>query len=140
MYNRRNFIKSEIVSGAALVASPLDLFVSGCVEIAPKPIKISRVSSNFEREPLIRPFGFKGGYITEIWQSMAYLESDSGNHSIGLCTQSVLWSDASVFASHSESGGNSDQRTQLRRKRCRSLPDRVLHRLLNCLMLCTLSL
>lgn len=108
MFNRRDFIKSGVLaSGAALVASPLEFLVSGCAEVAPKTIRISRVSSNFEREPLIRPFGFKGGYMTEIWQSMAYLESDSGKHSIGLCSQSVLWSDASVFSSHSESGGNS---------------------------------
>jgi L-alanine-DL-glutamate epimerase-like enolase superfamily enzyme len=108
IHNRRDFVRRGLLaSGAAIVASPLDLLVSGCAETAPKSIRISRVSSNFEREPLIRPFGFKGGYMTEIWQSVAYMESDSGNHSIGLCSQSVLWSDASVFAAHSESGGNS---------------------------------
>ncbi len=69
-------------------------------------ITISRVASNFEREPLIRPFGFKGGYQTEIWQSVARLESASGRHGIGLGTQGVLWSDAAVFAAHSEAGGN----------------------------------
>lgn len=71
-----------------------------------KPITIAEVNSNFEREPLIRPFGFKGGYMTEIWQTVNYLKSSSGNHQIGLCTQNVLWSDAQVFAAHSESGGN----------------------------------
>lgn len=71
-----------------------------------KPITIANVSSNFEREPLIRPFGFKGGYQTEIWQSAALLESASGQHAIGLCTQGVLWSDAHVFAHHSETGGS----------------------------------
>jgi L-alanine-DL-glutamate epimerase-like enolase superfamily enzyme len=44
--------------------------------------------------------------MREIWQTVSYLESSSGAHSIGLCSQSILWSDASVFASHSESGGN----------------------------------
>lgn len=73
---------------------------------AAKPITVSRVSSDFEREPLIRPFGFKGGYQTEIWQSAALLESASGRRGIGLCTQGVLWSDAHVFAAHSESGGS----------------------------------
>jgi L-alanine-DL-glutamate epimerase-like enolase superfamily enzyme len=73
---------------------------------SPKSISISRVSADFEREPLIRPFGFKGGYQTEIWQSAALLESASGQRGIGLCTQGVLWSDAQVFANHSESGGN----------------------------------
>lgn len=105
--NRRTFIKGTILAaGAAIVTNPLDYLVAGCTGVAPKNIRISRVSTNFEREPLIRPFGFKGGYMTEIWQSAAYMESDSGNHSVGLCTQSVLWSDAQVFANHSESGGN----------------------------------
>ena len=71
-----------------------------------KETAINTVSANFEREPLIRPFGFKGGYMTEIWQTASLLESNSGIHKIGICTQNVLWSDAGVFASHSESGGN----------------------------------
>jgi len=96
------------MAGAAVLAYPLN--ISGAPPAGPAPskkIKIAGVSANFEREPLIRPFGFKGGYMSEIWQSIAYMQSESGNHSIGLCSQSVLWSDASVFASHSESGGNS---------------------------------
>ena len=70
------------------------------------PITIKSVESNFEREPLIRPFGFKGGYMSEIWQTAAHMVNDSGVSSTGICTQSVLWSDAKVFASYSESGGN----------------------------------
>ncbi len=106
--NRRSFIKgSMLAAGAIAIANPLDMFGFGITGFIPKTIRISKVNSNFEREPLIRPFGFKGGYMTEIWQSAAYMQSDSGNHSIGLCSQSVLWSDARVFASHSESGGNS---------------------------------
>jgi L-alanine-DL-glutamate epimerase-like enolase superfamily enzyme len=69
-------------------------------------IHINRVGANFEREPLVRPFGFKGGYSTEIWQSATLLESAAGRRGVGLCTQGVLWSDAAVFAAHSESGGN----------------------------------
>lgn len=60
----------------------------------------------FEREPLLRPFGFKGGYLSELWQVISFLESDSGQHAIGLGTQSVLWSDSTVFATSSEAGGN----------------------------------
>jgi len=71
-----------------------------------KTVRIKSVDSNFEREPLIRPFGFKGGYMREIWQSAALLQTDSGCREIGLCSQSVLWSDAQVFASHSEAAGN----------------------------------
>lgn len=69
-------------------------------------INISQVGSNFEREPLVRPMGFKGGYLTRLWQSVAYIRSSSGHEGIGLGTQSVLWSDAEVFASQSENGGN----------------------------------
>lgn len=73
---------------------------------APSPISIAGVGSNFEREPLVRPFGFKGGYQSEIWQSAVRLESAAGRSGLGLGTQGVLWSDAQVFAGHSESGGN----------------------------------
>jgi L-alanine-DL-glutamate epimerase-like enolase superfamily enzyme len=71
-----------------------------------RAITFAAVGSNFEREPLVRPFGFKGGYQSEIWQSVAMLRSANGQRGIGLCTQGVLWSDAHVFAGHSESGGN----------------------------------
>jgi L-alanine-DL-glutamate epimerase-like enolase superfamily enzyme len=107
MHNRREFISRVSAAGVAAMLSPLDKIGIPGQNPLPKKIKVKGVSANFEREPLIRPFGFKGGYMTEIWQSIAYMQSDSGNHSIGLCSQSVLWSDASVFASHSESGGNS---------------------------------
>ncbi len=71
-----------------------------------RAVTIAEVESNFEREPLVRPFGFKGGYLSEIWQTMAMMKSSSGVKKLGLCTQSVLWSDASVFAKHSEAAGN----------------------------------
>jgi L-alanine-DL-glutamate epimerase-like enolase superfamily enzyme len=84
--------------------------VSGTFEVkssAPgKSIRIRSTNSNFEREPLIRPLGFKGGYLTEAWQTAALMETESGIKRIGISTQSVLWSDASVFQSHSESAGN----------------------------------
>ncbi len=70
-------------------------------------ITIERVSSDFEREPLIRPFGFKGAYVSEIWQTVAGLESGTGRRAAALNTQSVLWSDAAVFAGTSEAAGNS---------------------------------
>jgi len=71
-----------------------------------KKICVAKVNANFEREPLIRPFGFKGGYTTESWQSAVRLESESGQHGLGIGCQGVLWSDAHVFSGHSESGGN----------------------------------
>lgn len=101
--NRRDFIRTAIAAtGGLMLPGPV---LSR--DPVTRNIRISKVSSNFEREPLIRPFGFKGGYMKEIWQTAAYMESESGNHSIGLCSQSVLWSDANVFSFHSEAGGNS---------------------------------
>ena len=70
-----------------------------------KKIKISRVDSNFEREPLI-PYRFKGSFISEGWQAVAYIESESGIGKIGLGTQGTLWSDSKVFFDHSPVGGN----------------------------------
>lgn len=105
--SRRSFLKkSMLAAGAAMFNNPADLLASERNKFHMKNILIKRVKSNFEREALIRPFGFKGGYMSEIWQTISYLESASGMHKIGLCTQSVLWSDAQVFSSHSESGGN----------------------------------
>jgi hypothetical protein len=69
-------------------------------------ISIKNVSSDFEREPLSTPYRFKGSAITECWQTAAWLESESGIHTIGLGTQGILWSDSKVFFEHSESGGN----------------------------------
>ena len=59
-----------------------------------------------EREPLVRPFGFKGGSLSELWQTAVRLRDGAGHSGIGLGTQSVLWSDAAVFADRSESEGN----------------------------------
>ncbi len=105
MLSRRNFIKTTALAGAAGLSGAYSQLPSLWPE-SQKKITIEAVSSNFEREPLIRPFGFKGGYMKEIWQSASYLLSSTGIHKIGLCSQSVLWSDSSVFAAHSESGGN----------------------------------
>jgi hypothetical protein len=105
--NRRSFIKTSVLAaGGAMISDRYNIESPKTSGFTPKTIMISKGSSDFEREPLLRPFGFKGGYMTEIWQSAAYMESYSGKHSIGLCSQNVLWSDARVFAAHSESGGN----------------------------------
>lgn len=71
-----------------------------------KKIRISRTDADFERETLIRPFGFKGGAMREIWQTAALIGSDSGISKVGICTQNVLWSDPAVFEAGSESAGN----------------------------------
>lgn len=103
--NRRDFIRLAGLAGTMMLARP-DRLAATPVSSGYNPVTIRKVSSDFDREPLIRPFGFKGGYMTEIWQSASWLQGASGRHSIGLCSQNVLWSDASVFAANSESGGN----------------------------------
>ena len=108
-YSRRTFMKTAGAATALGLVSPPMMGMKSIVgggAVPVKPVTIDAVDSNFEREPLIRPFGFKGGYMSEIWQTIAMMKSSSGVEKVGLCTQSVLWSDASVFATHSESAGN----------------------------------
>ena len=106
--SRRTFIRNSVLAGGAvMVSNPLNIIAGNKSNHQSfRRIQIKSVNSNFEREPLIRPFGFKGGAMSEIWQTISYLESTSGDHQIGLCTQNVLWSDAKVFAANSESAGN----------------------------------
>lgn len=69
-------------------------------------IKIDQIASDFERQPLVRPFGFKGGYLTELWQAVSLMKTAAGTPKISLATQSVLYGDPAVFSAHSESAGN----------------------------------
>ena len=69
-------------------------------------ISIVRANLNFEREPLAAPWGFKGGYLSELWQTVVRIDDSSGNTGVGLGTQSVLWCDPRVFGANSESAGN----------------------------------
>ena len=103
-FNRREFIISGIAAtmgGSCLVAE-----ADAARPVPRKAITIAKTSCGFEREPMVRPFGFKGGYLTEEWIVSAYVKSTSGKHAIGLGTQNCLWSDAKVFATNSEAGGN----------------------------------
>lgn len=118
--NRRNFFKHSglLAAGGGVMFG----IVQGCTARpswentrkttftgipGEKKIKIIETNSNFEREKLIRPFGFKGGAMREIWQTAALVGSDSGKRKFGICTQNVLWSDPAVFEQHPESAGNS---------------------------------
>ncbi len=87
--------------------SSLDLtnITAASMEVA-KTIRVVRTQSDFEREKLIRPFGFKGGYLTELWQIVSRMQSASGISKIGIATQSVLYGDADLFPLHSEANGN----------------------------------
>ena len=105
---RREFLKLAAAAGT-VAAIGKGASAQACGGAACRPLKritIESAACGFEREPMVRPFGFKGGYLTEEWIVSACLRSTSGKHGIGLGTQSVLWSDAAVFAANSEAGGN----------------------------------
>lgn len=61
-----------------------------------KSIRIRHCDLEFVREPLKAPFGFKGRYLTELWQTVAKLESEQTS-AVAPCVESVLWSDEAVF-------------------------------------------
>ncbi|MBE6695590.1 MAG: L-alanine-DL-glutamate epimerase [Ruminococcaceae bacterium] len=69
-------------------------------------MKIVNTNLSFTLEPFIKPFGFKGGYINELWNVVARVTDDSGEYGVGCGVQSVLWSDSAVFAESSVCGGN----------------------------------
>lgn len=107
MISRRSFLK---YTGTAMAMSMFGIpgghdIRSSKSRSMMRNIKIEKVGSNFERIPL-NPYRFKGGASTEIWKSIAFMESASGVRKVGLGPQGVLWSDASVAAAHSETGGN----------------------------------
>jgi L-alanine-DL-glutamate epimerase-like enolase superfamily enzyme len=97
--NRREFVQ---YTSSAMALGMTEL---AFMEKKENPIRIKNVDANFEREPL-NAYRFKGGAITDSWQAVAMLESESGVRKVGLGTQGVLWSDARVAAGHSESAGN----------------------------------
>ncbi len=104
--NRRTFVNrtgKAMAVGMIGMSSHINTFAGNMKSSA--TIRIKNVDSNFEREPLI-PYRFKGSFITEGWQTAAYLESESGIHKVGIGGQGTLWSDSNVFAAHSATGGN----------------------------------
>ncbi|MFT3702093.1 MAG: enolase C-terminal domain-like protein [Agriterribacter sp.] len=100
---RRTFVKQAF----ALTALPVFPVLNDQTSQHRMQNKISIIStnSNFEREKLLHPFGFKGGYLTELWQTVVGLSS-TNNTATGIATQSVLYGDADFFSSHSEAAGN----------------------------------
>ena len=102
---RRDFLQTTLAGSAGLLSGGCKLAAASgrrCYS----SITVAETGCEFEREPLVRPFGFKGGYLSNLWQSAAMIRSTSGKRGIGLCTQSTLWSDAAIFTSNSEAGGN----------------------------------
>lgn len=101
MMDRRAFLKNAGIA-AALSGSGL----SRALAKSAGNITVTHADSDFEREALLRPFGFKGGYLTELWQVASRLQAASGKSRTGIATQSVLYGDAEMFASHTETEGN----------------------------------
>jgi L-alanine-DL-glutamate epimerase-like enolase superfamily enzyme len=105
MFSRRNFIKTTAIAGAATLSGGLLQGLTSCRGKS-TIITIKSASSKYEREPLIRPFGFKGIYQNEFWVSAALLETINGIRHVGLQTQCLAWSDLDVFLAHTEVEGN----------------------------------
>src|SRR5690606_34189153 len=104
MMDRRGFIRS-----AGMLAVGSGMLKAGCASPHKKEMKqiqVVRTDSDFEREKLLHPFGFKGGYLTELWQVASQMESAAGHKALGVATQSVLYGDADLFARSSEAEGN----------------------------------
>ena len=68
-------------------------------------MKIVKTSGRYIPEKLKAPFGFKGGFLSELWQVVCRVESEH-NYGVGVGVQSVLWSDAAVFTTNRENVGN----------------------------------
>lgn len=70
------------------------------------PLTIQQVTLDLSRQPFAAPVGFKGGYMTEKWLPRVGLTDSAGATASADAGQAVLWSDAQVFAGHTEVGGN----------------------------------
>lgn len=100
---RRNFFTT---AGMLMIPGSFEFLSNSCKPRQQPKIRLSETGLRVEKEPLISPFGFKGGYLSELWQVATYLNSENGHHAIGLGTQSVLWSDAGIFGAYPETEGN----------------------------------
>ncbi|MBO7743156.1 hypothetical protein I8J29_03045 [Paenibacillus sp. MWE-103] len=69
-------------------------------------ITIKNANLTIAREPLLAPFGFKGGYVNELWQTIVSMEDLEGNIGVGLGVQSILWSDPKVYKRWGNERGN----------------------------------
>jgi len=69
-------------------------------------MRIVGTDLEIQREPFARPFGFKGSAFHEKWNLVVQVVDEEGHVAYGLGGLAVLWSDAVVFAAHTEMGGN----------------------------------
>ncbi|SIO13261.1 Enolase C-terminal domain-like [Chitinophaga niabensis] len=99
--DRRGFVKNT-----GLLAMMFNLPIDKHRELFMKTIRVVNTGAEFEREKLNGPFGFKGAYLSELWQAVSKLKTASGESAIGLATQSILYADADLFVDNTETGGN----------------------------------
>jgi L-alanine-DL-glutamate epimerase-like enolase superfamily enzyme len=78
-------------------------------------VRIIQADLEIQREPFARPFAFKGASFNEKWNLVVRLVDEQGNCAYGVGGLAVLWSDAAVFAAHTETGGNVLQTVLLER-------------------------
>ena len=69
-------------------------------------MRIVETDLEIQREPFARPFAFKGSAFHEKWNLVVRLKDADGYEAFGIGGLAVLWSDATVFAAHTEMGGN----------------------------------
>ena len=104
---RRGFVKKTALFTGALTLGLQNIMMTQNQIKLKRSLLIHGAEVEFEREPLIHSYGFKGGYITRLWQIVTQLQDSAGNSSIGLGVQSPLWSDSKTTSIWSESGSNS---------------------------------
>jgi hypothetical protein len=94
-WTRRDLLRTVAAAPLAFASPGASEGAKAAVAQAPRAsVRVRRTDSTFEREPLLRPFGFIGGCMTEIWQAVLRMGADSGGARVGIGTQGVLWSDA----------------------------------------------
>ncbi|MBP5238693.1 MAG: L-alanine-DL-glutamate epimerase, partial [Clostridia bacterium] len=100
-----------------------------------RSVTVERTAVTLVREPLVRPFGFKGMQINELWQTVVKVSSGA-YAAVCPSTQSVLWADADVFSMYTQDESN----MLMHRTTCRALelingrtfegPDRLIKSLI----------
>ncbi|WP_118193677.1 enolase C-terminal domain-like protein [Albibacterium indicum] len=104
MIDRRDFLKSAAVLAST---SSLDLLSEKLfMTNSNKQISIDYINANFQREKLASPYGFKGNFLSELWQIVSQIKSTTGNTGTGIATQSVLYADSDLFVDCTEAEGN----------------------------------
>ncbi len=68
-------------------------------------MKIVDAKSTFVSEKFKAPFGFKGGFLSGLWQVVCKITTEK-TYGVGVGVQSVLWSDPYIFNNNTEEDGN----------------------------------